>query len=240
MASSISADRPQISIVNGTRLAVWVAIYKRSPLRTNESPVAWQVVFPPPRGKTTIFIPQDYQVYARYSFEPDDPRRPVYQTNVLQVPHAPAGAGFVIEKVASPDRRTWGAVLTRAAESPGWYLIRIVNRFMIGVWSHVLQGGRDIFSPQILPPEAAWSEDLDSLFYIAVLPWPRAGGDLLLDSEIALTEIAVKAGETVKIQGGPYKGFKISRITKKQAAAKKPASRRRERGKTRKDSSSLL
>lgn len=257
MASSISAGRPKITIVNGTRLAVWVAIYKRSPLRTNEPPVAWQVVCPPPRGKTTIFIPRDYQVCAHYSFEPENPRRPVHQTNVIQVPHAPAGAGFVIQGVSSQDRRTWGAVLTRGDKSPGWYQVRIVNHFTIGVWGHVRQDGRDIVSPRILPPMSAWTEDLDSPFYIAVLPFPRAAGDLLQDSELALTEIAVKAGESVKIQGGSFKGFKISKIpegssktnkepkaqvrpkakadTKKRATAKKPASRR----KIGKDSSSL-
>ncbi|HEX3553784.1 MAG TPA: hypothetical protein VIA62_11210 [Thermoanaerobaculia bacterium] len=186
------------------------------------------------------------------------------QTNVLQVPHAPAGAGFVIEGVSSPDRRAWGAVLTRVAESPGWYRIRVVNHFMIGVWSHVRQGGQDIFRPRLLPPMAALTEDLDSPFYLAVLPLPRVAGDLLQDSEIVMTEIVVKEGETVKIQGGPNKGFKLSKIPagssapekkpKAQAkpkveikvrevvkkASKEPARRRREREKTTKAPSRLI
>lgn len=262
MTRSSSACSPQITILNGSRHAVWVAIYKRSALRTTEPPVAWEVVVSPPRGKTTVFIPQDYQVLARYSFRPENPRRPVHQTNVLQVPHAPAGAGFLIEGVASPDRRIWGAVLTRVADSPGGYQVRMINRFTVGVWAHVKQGGRDIVSPRILSPLSAWTEDLDSPFYIAVLSLPRSAGDLLLSSEVALTEIAVKVGESVRVQGGPHKGFRISKIsaedsgvdkepkaqanpkakadTRKRAAVKKPTSRRRDHGATKKNSMDLL
>lgn len=246
MERSDLTGRSQITIVNGTRSAIWVAIYKRSPLRTDEPPIAWQVVSPPPRGKTALFIPRELQVCARYSFEPENPRRPVYQTNVCRVSHAPAGAGFVIESVPSQDRRTWGAVLNRTVENPGWYQIRVVNRFSLGVSIHLRMEERAIFPPRIVPPMAASTEDLDSPFYIAVLPLPRAAGDLLPSSEIALTEIAVKVGESVKVQGGPRKGFKISRASegdstidseiKKRAPVKKPkpASPRRERGKTRK------
>jgi hypothetical protein len=59
---------------------------------------------------------------------------------------------------------------------------------------------------------AVWVEDLSSPFYLAVLPLPREAGDLLQESEIALTEIAVEAGEHVDIQGGYRKGFTFSRI----------------------------
>jgi hypothetical protein len=243
MERSAPAGRPQITVVNGTRCPIWVAIYKRrSLLHGNEPPVAWQVASPPPRGKTSFFVPRDYQVCARYSFEPENSRRPVYQTNSLQVPHLSAGAGFLIESVTSLDRRTWGAVLTRTAESPGWYRIRIANRFSIGVSIHVRMEGREIFAPRIVPPMAALIEDLDSPFYMAVLPLPRADGDRLLDSEVALTEIAVRAGESVKVQGGPRKGFEISRRDEKQPVKERkqePASRRRERGKTRKASSRM-
>lgn len=249
MESSVLTGRPRVTIVNGTRSAIWVAIYKRSPLRTDEPPIAWQIVSPPPRGKTALFIPRELQVCARYSFEPENPWRPVHQTNVCRVPHAPAGAGFVIESVPSQDRRTWGAVLNRAAENPGWSQIRVVNRFSIGVSIHLRMEERAIFPPRIVPPMAVLTEDLDSLFYVAVLPLPRAAGDLLPISEIALTEIAVKVGESVRVQGGPRRGFKISRVSagdstrdpepdikaiEQPKPAKKPASRRRTPRKTRK------
>ncbi|HSK81020.1 MAG TPA: hypothetical protein VLQ45_31495 [Thermoanaerobaculia bacterium] len=213
MESSIFAGRPQITIVNSTRCAVWVAIYKRPLLHTNEPPVAWQVVSPPPRGNTAVFIPRDYQIYARYSFEPENPRRPVYQTNVLQVPPAPAGAGLVLEGVSSPDRRTWGAVLTRTTQSPGWHQVSVINRFSIAISGHVRQQGHDIFPPRMVPPMTAWTEKLDPGFYVAVLPLPHAAGDLLPDSEISSTETAVKSGESVRIHREPGKGFKISKIT---------------------------
>lgn len=224
MESAASPSRPPVTIVNGARRAVEVVVYKRSPLRPDQPPIAWQVVPLPPRGKTTIVLPREYQVCARYSFEPDNPRRPVHQTNVLKVPQAPAGAGFVVEGV-SPDRRIWGAVLTRTTETPGWYQIRVVNRFPIGVWGHLRQEGRDVVPPRILPPLATWTEDLSSPFYLAVLALPYSAGDLLQDSEIARTEIAVQAGENVKVQGGPRKGFEISRIP--EGRPRPPAGRRR-------------
>jgi hypothetical protein len=212
MENAIAGGRPQVTIVNGSRRAVWVALYKRSPLSIGEPPVAWQVVLAPPRGKTSIYTPRDYQVCARYSFEPENPWRPVYQTNALQVSHAPTGAGFVIESVPSQDRRICGAVLARATGGPGWNQIRVVNRFLIAVWSHVRQAGRDIFPPRILQPGAALIEDLSSPFCVAVLPSPRAAGDLLPDFEIAMTETVVNVGDSVRIQGGPFRGFKISRL----------------------------
>src|SRR6185369_907197 len=104
MGSAALIGRSRITIVNGTRQAVWVALYKRSPLHADGPPVAWQVVSPPPHGRTAVFIPRDYEVCARYSFAPENPGRPIYQTRTVQVPHAPAGAGFVIEGVSSPDR----------------------------------------------------------------------------------------------------------------------------------------
>jgi hypothetical protein len=212
MERATPVGRHRITIVNGTRSAIWVAVYKRSPLRTNQPPIAWQVVSPPPRGKTALFVPREVRVFARYSFEPENPRRPVYQTRSLLFPKASAGAGFVIESVSSPDRRTWGAVLNRLAESPGWGQIRVVNRFSIGVSIHVRMDERDIFPPPIVPPMAAWTEDLESPFYVAVLRLPREAGDLLPESEVARTEIAVRGGESVKVQGGPRKGFEISRM----------------------------
>lgn len=212
MESSVPTGRPQVTIVNGTRSAIWVAIYKRSPLRVDQPPVAWQVVSPPPRGTTALFVPRKVQVCARYSFEPENPKRPVYQTRSLALPNAPAGASFVIEGMSSPDRRTWGAVLNRVVEPARWGQIRVVNHFSIGVSLHVRMDERDIFPPPIVLPTGAWTEDLNSPFYVAVLRLPRAAGDLLPQSEIALTEIAVRVGESVKVQGGPRKGFEISRI----------------------------
>jgi hypothetical protein len=217
MSNPASAGRSYVTIVNGTPCTVWVAVYKRSPLHASEPAVAWQVVSSPPRGKTAISIPQAYQVCARYSFEPENAKRPVYQTNTLPVPRAPAGVAVAVEGISTSDRRTWGAVLTRTAENLGCYQIRIVNRFAIGVWSHVRQDERDIFPPRILPPMATWTEDLSSTFYLAVLQLPSAVGDLLPESEIARTEIAVEVGEHVKIQGGPRKGFEIIKISEEEA-----------------------
>lgn len=217
MESSTLAGGPRIMIVNGTRSVIWVAVYKRSPLRGNQPPIAWQVISPPPRGATALFIPRGVEVCARYSFEPENPRRPVYQTRSLPLRNTPAGAGFVIESVSSPDRRTWGAVLSRAAENPGWGQIRVLNRFSIGVTIHVSMDERDIFPPPIVPPTAGWIEDLDSPFHVAVLFVRRVAGDLLPLSEIALTETSVRAGEALRVLGGPRKGFEICRIPEGEA-----------------------
>jgi hypothetical protein len=212
-----TGGRSQITIYNGTRCAVSVALFKRSPLHPDAPAIAWQVVSLPPRGRTAVLISRDFQVCARYSFEPENPRRPVYQTHTLQGLHAPAGAAVTIEGISTPDRRTWGAVLARTPEGPGWFRIRITNHFAIGVWAHLWQDEQDIFPPRILPPMATWTEDLSSTFYLAVLPLPHAVGDLLPESEIALTEIAVEVGEHVKIQGGPRKGFEIIRTSQGDA-----------------------
>lgn len=213
MVSQVSGGDGRITILNSTRSSIWVAVYCRSALRNDEAPIAWQVESVPSRATTAISAPRDYQIFARYCFKPEAPRQPVYQTNTRAVLRASAGAGFVIESISTPDRCTWGAVLIPAAQEPEWYRVRIVNRFPLGVWTHVRQGGRDVFSPRVLPPGSSGIEDLDSPLYVVVLALPRAAGDLLLNTEVAATEIVVEAGESVKVQGGPRKGFKISKLS---------------------------
>jgi hypothetical protein len=206
MANPETAGRPQLTIINGTRQAVWVAMYKRSTLRPDQPPVAWQVLSLPPKRRVDVSFPEEYQVCARYSFAPEKPLRPVHQTNVLTVNNVPAGSGFVVDGVSSQDRRSWAAVMNRTAKSPGWYEISIANLFPILVWSHVWQEGRDVFPPRPLPPRSVVVEDLRSPFYLAVLPLPPAVGDLLPNGELAPTEIAVEPGKSVKIQGGLFVG----------------------------------
>jgi hypothetical protein len=201
-----TGEKSRITILNETRRIVWVAIYRRPPSRPGETAVAWAVAAAPPRGKSVIPVPGNYQIFARYSFEPEDPLKPVYQSRTLSL-KTPAG-GFAVDAI-SLDRRTWGAVLNRLSDGPGWGRIRVVNRFGIGVWSHVQQDGRDIYPPRVLPPDMAWMEDLRSPFYLAVLRGPVQAGDRLLDEEITLSEVELDRGGTAAVRGGPRKGYEI-------------------------------
>lgn len=201
-----SSERPRITIINETRRILWVAIYRRSPLRLKEPVVAWAVVSPPPRGRSAVPVPPDYQIFARYSFDPEDPLKPVYQTRTFQLKR-PAG-GFAIDAV-SLDRHTWGAVLNRMPEGPAWGRIRVVNRFGIGVWSHVQQDGRDVYPPRILTPGMAWTEDLSTPYLLAVVSAPVAPGERLPDEEISLSEVEIGRCGTAAVTGGPRKGYKI-------------------------------
>ncbi len=226
MDTTTPAGRAPVTLANGTRRAVCVVVYRRSALRPGEPPVVWLAASVAARGKVSFVLPRELEVFARYSFEPENPRRPVHQTNSLQVRQPQVGAGFEVQGLSSPDRRTWGAVLARSAESPGWFQLRVVNQFQVGVWAHVRQDGRDVFPPRVLPPLSTWLQDLDAPFRVAVLAEPRKPGDLLVSSANATTETAVTAGESLKIQGGPCRGFRVSRVPPRtgEAASRTEAS----------------
>lgn len=199
-----------LEIANETDGIVHVALYKRSPLRPTEPAVAWAIASPPPRGRAIFSIPRDYRVFARYSFSPEDPWQPVYQTNVL--PLLRDSGSFSIQEV-SLGRSAWGAFLARNTRGAGSGEVRIENDFALGVWCHIQLGECDVYPPRLLPPYETLIEALASPFFLAVVsPLVRVGASLA-GHEIHATEIELEAGKdgVFTVHGTPCQGHRITR-----------------------------
>jgi hypothetical protein len=182
----------KLEIANETRGIVHVALYKKSMLRPSEPPVAWAIVSPPPRGRAIFSVPRDYRVFARYSFSPEDPWQPVYQTNVL--PLHRNHDSLALQEI-SLGRSAWGAILARNVRKTALGELRIENNFTIGAWCHVQLGEHDVHPPRLLSPHGVLIEALASPFFLAVVsPLARAGAPLA-EHEIRATEVELADGK---------------------------------------------
>jgi hypothetical protein len=224
----------KLEIANETSGIVHVALYKRSPLRPSEPAVAWAIVSPPPRGRAIFSIPRDYRVFARYSFSPEDPWQPVYQTNALSLRRN--HDSLAIREI-SLGRSAWGAILTRNVRGAGLGELRIENTFSIGVWCHVQLGEHDVHPPRLLPPRGVLIEALASPFFLAVVsPLARVGAPLV-EEEIRAAEIELAAGEgsAFTVRFTPDRGYRITRgappPAERATQPKKAASPRPEKSK---------
>jgi hypothetical protein len=202
----------QITILNGTNELVRIAIYKKPVLQPTLATIAWQIVAPPPGGQTVVPIPEDYQVYAEYSLDPNnpDPTSPtatVNQTNTATFNETTAR--FQIQSVTSQDKRASGGYITQVFSDLQLNEVRLENNFAVGVLSHIQKDGVDIYSPQVLWPGAVRIEDVRSTLYLAAVGQFVYQGSRLVDEEIQMTETPILEGGTALVTGSMWKGYSI-------------------------------
>lgn len=203
----------QITILNNTTELVRIAIYKKPVLQPTLETIAWQIIAPPPGGQTMVPIPEDYQVYAEYSLDPNnpDPTSPtatVNQTNVVSFDETTAR--FQLTSVSSQDKRASGAALTQGFSDLVLNEVRLENNFGLGVLSHIQKDHVDIFAPQVLWPGAVRIEDVRSTLYLAVVSQFVYQGSRLVDEEIQMTETPILEGGTALVTGSMWKGYSIA------------------------------
>ncbi|MBW8879193.1 MAG: hypothetical protein JF614_29990 [Acidobacteria bacterium] len=203
----------QITIINGSTDLVRVAIYKKPVLQPTLDSVAWQIVAPPPGGQTVVPIPEDYQAFAQYSLDlnnpdPTSPGLTVYQTNVVSFNET--SARFVISSVSSQDTQASGAVMSQVFTDLVLNEVRMENNFGIGVLSHVQKAGQDIYAPQVLWPGGVRMEDIRTSFYLAVVSQFQYQGGTLVDEETQMTETLILEGSTATVTGSMWKGYSIT------------------------------
>ncbi len=203
----------QLTIINDSTDLVRIAIYKKPVLQPTLQTIAWQIVAPPPGGQTVVPIPEDYQAFAQYSLDlnnpnPTNPNITVYQTNVL--PFNETSARFIISSVLSQDTQSSGAVLAQVFTDLVLNEVRMENNFGIGVLSHIQKAGQDIYAPQVLWPGGVRMEDLRTTFYLAVVGQFQYQGSNLVDEETQMTETPILEGGTATVTGSMWKGYSIT------------------------------
>jgi hypothetical protein len=204
-----------ITVVNATsnNELVRVAIYKKPTVQPTLATIAWQIIAPPPGGQTAVPIPEDYQVYAEYSLDPNnpDPTLPTATVNKTNtVNFLETTARFQILSATSQDKQTAGAYITQAFTDLSLNEVHLENDFGIGVLSHVQKDHVDIFAAQVLWPGAARIEDVRSTYYLAVIGQFVFQGSRLVDEDIQMSETAILDGGTAVVTGSMWKGYSIT------------------------------
>jgi hypothetical protein len=202
----------QITLLNGTNELVRIAIYKKPVLQPTLGTIAWQIVAPPPGGQTVVPIPEDYQVFAQYSLDVNNPDptsagATVNQTNVVSFDSTTAR--FQLLSVASQDKQASGAYIKQTFNDMVLNEVRLENNFGLGVLSHIQKDNMDIYPAQVLWPGAVRIEDVRSTLYLAAVGQFVYQGSQLVDEEIQMTETPIVEGGTALVTGSMWKGYSI-------------------------------
>ena len=201
----------QITIVNTTIEAVRIAIYRKPVLLPTLATIAWRIVEPPPNGGQTIVkIPENYTVFANYSYNETEREDPNAGNRTNLVNFAEETAKFIVSSVATQDRRANAATITQSFDGLVMNEARIENQFGYGVWGHITKDGDDVYAPQVIWPGAVMMEDLRESFFLAVVGQFVYKGDRLVQEEISITEKEVLAGGTVSVTGSKWTGYALS------------------------------
>jgi hypothetical protein len=203
----------QITIYNQTSELVRIAIYKKPVLTPTLETIAWQIIAPPPGGQTLVPVPEDYQVFAEYSLDPNnpDPTAPgatVNTTNVVEF--SENTARFQALSVDSQDKRATGAKVVQLFSDLVLNEVRLENEFGLGLLSHIQKDNQDIFAPQVLWPGGVRIEDVRSTLYLAVVSQFVYKGARLVDEEISMTETPILEGGAATVTGSMWKGYAIA------------------------------
>ncbi|HSR51507.1 MAG TPA: hypothetical protein VLV83_11805 [Acidobacteriota bacterium] len=200
-----------LTLINDTSEVVRVATFKKPVLNPTLNSIAWRIDEPPPNGgQTVIQIPQDYQVYANYSFDPNERNDPDAGNRTAIINFAEYTARFLVQSATSQDQRASAATITQVFTDLVMNEVRIENSFGYGVWGHVTKDGDDVYAPQVIWPGGVLMEDIRSSFYLAVVAQFVYKGDRLVDEEISLTETEVLEGGTATVTGSMWEGYQIS------------------------------
>ncbi|MDO0843905.1 hypothetical protein [Xanthomonas campestris] len=198
----------KITLINQTDETVRLALYQKPIRNPTLATIAWQVVAPPPGGSSTVDIPSEFSVQARYSSDPTNPSN--LDTSTKPVSFSETSASFSIDGVVSQDRRANGAVLNQAFTDLVPSEVRVFNNFSIGAETTLHRGGDAIYEAQVIWPGSLFLENIESSMYVAVISQFTYKGQRLVQEELSLTETEVLEGGTLIVTGSMWTGYFLS------------------------------
>ncbi|GAA4802298.1 hypothetical protein [Lysobacter hankyongensis] len=197
----------KITLINRTDEMVRLALFIAPVLNPNLAAIAWKIVSPPPGGSTTVNIPPDFAVQARYAGDPSRPSE--LDTTTATVAFAETTAAFSIDSITSEDRQATGAVIHQIFTDLVVNEVRIANRFPIGVEVSILKGGDPIYPPQVVWPGGILMEDVRGSISVAVVSQFATRGQRLVQEEISLSRTEVIDGGTLQVTGSQWTGYAL-------------------------------
>ncbi|MCC5084137.1 hypothetical protein [Xanthomonas campestris] len=198
----------KITLINQTDETVRLALYQKPIRNPTLATIAWQVAAPPPGGSSTVDIPSDFSVQARYSNDPTNPSN--LDTSTKPVSFSETSASFSIDGVVSQDRRANGAVLNQAFTDLVPSEVRVFNNFSIGAETTIYRGGDAIYEAQVIWPGSLFLENIESNMYVAVISQFTYKGQRLVQEELSLTETEVPEGSSIVVTGSMWTGYSLT------------------------------
>lgn len=197
-----------ITLINESSELPRIAIFKKPIMRPSLQSIAWKIAEPPPNGgEAVVTVPSNFQVFTRYSKNPNNPEATQYTTNHIEF--SELTANFVVSSVDSQDHRASGALISQNFNDLVLNEIHVTNNYGMGVIGHIQQEGDDIYQPQVVTPGGILMEDIRSTFYLAVVSEFTYKGQRLVQAEISLTETPILEGQTAVVTGSQWNGWDI-------------------------------
>lgn len=199
----------KITIVNNTKEVVRVAIFKKPVKQPTLSAIAWRIADPPPvGGQTIIQIPNDYGIYANYSFDESGGDYPdgEYRTNIINF--SELTARFIVERLQNKKKDV--AVIRQSFDELVLNEIRVENHYRSKIYPHLVKEGDEVYQSQVLEPGGLFKEDIRQNFFLAVVSQSVYKSDSLVEDEISLTETEILENCTVEITGSKWDGYIIN------------------------------
>lgn len=197
----------KITLINRTDEMVRLALFMAPVINPNLAAIAWKIVSPPPGGSTTVNIPPDFAVQARYSSDPSNPSD--LENTTAAVAFAETTAAFSIDSITSEDRQATGAVIHQIFTDLVVNEVRVANRFPIGVEVSILKGGDPVYPPQVVWPGGILMEDVRGSISVAVVSQFATRGQRLVQEEISLSRTEVIDGGTLQVTGSQWTGYAL-------------------------------
>jgi hypothetical protein len=197
-----------ITLINQTDEVVRLAVYRKPVLNPGMGTIAWRIAEPPPGGQQTLQVPFEFETYARFSLDPNDPSALDNETAHLKF--SETTARFDIESPVREDRRS--SVPTIVQKFTDLYLneVRITNLYGLGCQVVVAMDGAAIYPPQVVWPGSVLVEDVRGACYVAVVAPYTTAGERLVREELELTEIEALAGSVLTVRGSQWKGYSLT------------------------------
>lgn len=200
----------KITLINKTDEMVRLALFMSPVLNPNLATIAWKIVSPPPGGSTTVNIPPDFAVRARYSGDPSNPSE--LENTTAAVAFAETTAAFSVESIVSEDRQAVGAVIHQVFTDLVMNEVRVANHFSIGAEVSILKGGDPIYPPQVVWPGGLLMEDVRGSIYVAVVSQFTTKGQRLVQEEFSLTRTELLEGGTLQVTGSQWVGYALAAL----------------------------
>ncbi|MEA9911581.1 hypothetical protein XcmpCFBP7700_02860 [Xanthomonas campestris] len=198
----------KITLINQTEETVRLALFQKPVKNPTLATIAWQIVAPPPGGSSTVDIPSDFSVQARYSNDPTNPSN--LDTSTKPVTFSETSASFSIDGLVSQDRRANGAVINQTFTDMVLNEVRVVNNFSIGAETSIYRGGDAIYEAQVIWPGGLFLEDVRTSMYVAVISQFTYKGQRLVQEELSLTETEVLEGGSLIVTGSMWTGYSLT------------------------------
>lgn len=201
-----------IAFVNNTDENIRIALFKKPYKQPTLLEFPWQIVSPPAKGGSTMVqIPNYYQVYVNYSFDPAERQNPYGGIRTPSISFNEFTARFLVVEEKAQDGGAVAAILKQVFTDLVANEIQIENTAPFGVWGHIQLDGNDLFRPQVITPGSVLMADVRGSFYAAVISESAPGTYPIKEEELSSQPVEVVPGDKITVTGSKWAGYNFTK-----------------------------